>query len=282
MKNTENCLDISHAIELLPSNYKPTIKKINRNNIYKANNGNLIAFSCSKDYGNSIWWYSTYIYNLAATNVKDVCFIIGFQGIILLPIELLLSYAEYADSKEYPKGTRFYIRIRKQDDDYIMYHSKHNDIILTQYYIPNDKDDSFIDDMNSKPLKSIYEKAIQFNDYEDQYYHVTKVIKQRHESKIQKERIAILENHTCQICGFHQAYNNTMGKKRWIIEVDHIIEKAQGGGESINNLLVLCPNCHAKKTYGIIKIDENLNVFENGEKIEISNNHIKMNNNIIF
>ena len=93
---------------------------------------------------------------------------------------------------------------------------------------------------------------------------------------------AILENHTCQICGFHQAYNNTMGKKRWIIEVDHIIEKAQGGGESINNLLVLCPNCHAKKTYGIIKIDENLNVFENGEKIEISNNHIKMNNNIIF
>ena len=114
MKNTENCLDISHAIELLPSNYKPTIKKINRNNIYKANNGNLIAFSCSKDYGNSIWWYSTYIYNLAATNVKDVCFIIGFQGIILLPIELLLSYAEYADSKEYPKGTRFYIRIKKQ------------------------------------------------------------------------------------------------------------------------------------------------------------------------
>ena len=107
MKNTENCLDISHAIELLPSNYKPTIKKINRNNIYKANNGNLITFSCSKDYGNSIWWYSTYIYNLAATNVKDVCFIIGFQGIILLPIELLLSYAEYADSKEYPKGTRF-------------------------------------------------------------------------------------------------------------------------------------------------------------------------------
>ena len=50
------------------------------------------------------------------------------------------------------------------------------------------------------------------------------------------------------------------------------------GGENINNLLVLCPNCHAKKTYGIITIDENFNVYENNNKIEISNNHIKIQN----
>ena len=277
MKKSENSLDIFHAIEILPLNYKPLENRINKNNIYEANNGNFIAFFSSKEYDTSIWWYSIYIYNLAAKNVKNVCFIIGFQGIILLPIELLLSYAEYADSKNPPKGDdRFYIRIKKQEDDYILYHSGHNDINISQYFIPNDNDDSFIDDMNSKPLESIYEKAKLFNDYEHQYYYLTKEIKQRHESKIQKERIAILENHRCQICGFKQDYLNAKGKRRWIIEVDHILDKAQGGGESIDNLLVLCPNCHAKKTYGVIQIDKNLNISENGEKINISNHHIKI------
>lgn len=281
MKKTENSLDIFHAIELLPPNYKPLKKIISRNNIYETNYGSFIALSCSRDYKNSIWWYSTYIYNLANLNIKEVCFIIGFQGIILLPIELLLNYAKYADSKKYPKGDRFYIRIKKQEDNYILYHSGHNDINITQYYIPNDYDDSFIDEMNSQSLKLIYEKAKLFNDYEHQYYQLTKEIRQRHESKKQKERIAILENHTCQICGFQQSYKNKTGKKRWIIEVDHIIEKAQGGGETIDNLLVLCPNCHAKKTYGIIKIDENLNVYENDKKLDISNHHIKIENNNI-
>lgn len=276
MKNTENFLNISRAIEMLPSNYQPLMLKNSRNNIYETNEGNLIVFSCSKDFGSSKWWYSTYIHNLSQINVRDVCFIIGFQGIILLPIKLLLNYAEYADYKEYPNGNRFYIRIKKQGDEYVMYHSGHDDINITKYYIPNYDDDSFIDEMNSEPLKSIYEKAKQFSDYENQYYYITKEIRQRHESKMQKERIAILENHTCQICGFQQAYQNPKGKKRWIIEVDHILEKAQGGGETINNLLVLCPNCHAKKTYGIIKIDENLNIYENGEKIDISNHHINI------
>ena len=59
---------------------------------------------------------------------------------------------------------------------------------------------------------------------------------------------------------------NANGKTRHIIQVDHIIEKSQGGGERMNNLLVLCPNCHAKKTYGVIKINPDYTFEENGEK----------------
>ena len=95
------------------------------------------------------------------------------------------------------------------------------------------------------------------------------------ESKKQKERIAILENHTCQICGFYQSYINQYGHKRYIIEVDHIIEKSKGGGENMHNLLVLCPNCHAKKTYGIITIDDDYRVYENGQEIKIKDHHLK-------
>lgn len=275
MKTTENSLDIFQIGEILPQKYKPLQKIKGRLNIYETKGGTLVGFKRSKNYGDSVWWCSVYIYRFKNKNVTNVCFIIGFQGVIIVPIELLLKYAEYANSNKYVED-RFFVRIKKQGNDFVLYQSGHEDINITQYYIPNEQDDSFIDEMSNESLESIYNEAQKFSDYENQYYYVTKEVKQRHESKKQKERIAILENHTCQICGFQQSYINKEGKKRWIIEVDHIIGKAQGGGENIDNMLVLCPNCHAKKTYGIIEIDENYNVYENGNKIEISNHHIKM------
>lgn len=38
-------------------------------------------------------------------------------------------------------------------------------------------------------------------------------------------------------------------------QVDHIQVKANQGMESLKNLWVLCPNCHAKKTCGMIAVD---------------------------
>jgi len=95
----------------------------------------------------------------------------------------------------------------------------------------------------------------------------------RIEDRKQKRRVAALENYTCQVCGFYCEYENN-GQKSWIIEVDHIIEKSQGGGEELNNLWVLCPNCHKKKTRGIITIDSiTKQVKELGLDLQISNNH---------
>jgi predicted restriction endonuclease len=79
--------------------------------------------------------------------------------------------------------------------------------------------------------------------------------KVRRESQVQKRRVAALENYTCQLCGFQCEYLKGNGKKAWIIQVDHIVEKAIKGAEKLTNLWVLCPNCHAKKTYGVITID---------------------------
>lgn len=66
------------------------------------------------------------------------------------------------------------------------------------------------------------------------------------------------------------------GKRAWIIHVDHIIEKSEKGGEDLWNLWVLCPNCHEKKTRGIILVDlEKKQVFEAGNKIELKqDNHL--------
>lgn len=151
---------------------------------------------------------------------------------------------------------------------------KKNKITSSKDFLPNINKDFIYEETENVDIDKIYKEAKNFKDFETQYA-LSDNAKKRIESKKQKERIAILENHTCQVCGFRQPYINSNGKKRYIIEVDHIIEKSKGGGECIENLLVLCPNCHAKKTYGIITIDSNFRVYENGKEIKIRDNHLK-------
>ena len=96
----------------------------------------------------------------------------------------------------------------------------------------------------------------------------------RVENRKQKRRIADIENHACQICNWSLEWKNSKGKKAFRIDVDHIIDKAKDGGEEMSNLWVLCPNCHTKKTHGVIKVDLlRKRVTENG--IEIKLHHDK-------
>lgn len=98
--------------------------------------------------------------------------------------------------------------------------------------------------------------------------------KVRVESKKQKHIVATIEKYACQVCGWTLKWKNSKGKEVFRIDVDHIIDKAKGGGEELSNLWVLCPNCHTKKTLGIIKIDpKKKKITEDG--IEISLKHDK-------
>jgi 5-methylcytosine-specific restriction endonuclease McrA len=66
------------------------------------------------------------------------------------------------------------------------------------------------------------------------------------------------------------------GKPGWIIHVDHIKDKADKGMENLRNLWVLCPDCHAKKTCGTIKLDlETKTVTERGSVVKLlRDNHL--------
>jgi len=61
----------------------------------------------------------------------------------------------------------------------------------------------------------------------------------------QVELIKKLRNYKCQFCG------TSIIKKcgGLYVEACHIKPKAQGGNESLNNILILCPNCH--KTFDL-------------------------------
>lgn len=98
----------------------------------------------------------------------------------------------------------------------------------------------------------------------------------RIESRTQKKRIADLENYSCQLCGWSVKWKNAEGKEVSRIDVDHIIEKQNGGGEESSNLWALCPNHHLQKTLGIIRVDLiNKRVTENGKAISLHHdNHL--------
>lgn len=97
----------------------------------------------------------------------------------------------------------------------------------------------------------------------------------RKENQKQKRLVAKLYNYTCQVCGYRSEYTKSNGQKGYICEVDHIVEKSDGGDESLRNLWVLCPNCHTEKTRGIIKIDlENKEVKRSGGIMKITDKHL--------
>ena len=48
----------------------------------------------------------------------------------------------------------------------------------------------------------------------------------------------------CQLCNQPSPFENLRGEP--FLETHHIVPLAEGGGDSIDNIVALCPNCHRK------------------------------------
>jgi len=141
-------------------------------------------------------------------------------------------------------------------------------------FIENKKLESQVSKIKSK--KDLLEEGKKFKPSSENYVRIQGTNKRRRESLKQKIIVKQYNDYKCQVCGFSLEYVTKKGQKRKYIEVDHIIDKFKGGSEELSNLWVLCPNCHAKKTLGVIKIDsETKKVTENGKVIKINLGHLK-------
>lgn len=58
--------------------------------------------------------------------------------------------------------------------------------------------------------------------------------------KIRKQAL-LRDNHLCLVCLSNGIYTQAQ-------EVDHILNKAQGGDDSLDNLQSICKPCHKRKT----------------------------------
>ena len=59
-----------------------------------------------------------------------------------------------------------------------------------------------------------------------------------------KEYAKRIANGICQLCNQPAPFNNLSGEP--FLEVHHIVPLADGGRDSIDNVVALCPNCHRK------------------------------------
>lgn len=113
--------------------------RIGRQSIFSASDNSIVALSNSKDFGGEKWWYSIFVYEWAQLGVSNVCLTLGEQGVVLLPINILLEYAKYADFNDnYANGKRFFVRIKKEKGKYLLYHSREKDIDITSLFHPAD------------------------------------------------------------------------------------------------------------------------------------------------
>ena len=56
-----------------------------------------------------------------------------------------------------------------------------------------------------------------------------------------KEKLSAQRGRTCERCGYAN-YN--------ILQVHHVVARANGGSDSVCNLELLCPNCHMETHWG--------------------------------
>jgi hypothetical protein len=133
----DDYLSIEQVKELLPAQLKIIRKYGNSRSLYLTKDEIIISLSNSKEFESDKWWYSVFIYDLAEKGVKEVCFVLGKKGIVVLPLTILLNYAEYADFNEnYVQGKRFFIRIKKENNKLILFQSGNKDIDITSKFIP--------------------------------------------------------------------------------------------------------------------------------------------------
>lgn len=120
-----------------------------------------------------------------------------------------------------------------------------------------------------KSKKQLLVEARSYSASESHKYQITKA-KVRLDDEKQKARIKAIEDYSCQIDGWQLEYQNKEGKKLKYIEAAHIKEKSLKGTEALDNIIILCPNCHKlldKGVYMVVK--EERAIYKNGEKIDL-------------
>lgn len=276
MKNN-TALSEEIAIELLGGEIKSY--KVGSTKVTKLNSEENIICHFSRLYDDGIgYWFGltpSVMSKYKENKIDSLGFVLGFEGVVKLPLGLIYEYVQNADVSHKPDGiiiSRYHIRFKMIDDLYL-YNSKK--VFNVSSYMINAENiyrDSDKKDKNDK--EDLKKRAGEFVDFDEQYSGEA-TVKRRKESRLQKQRIAKIENYTCQVCGFRYEFLNKKGKKLYILHVDHITDKSKGGGETMDNLWVLCPNCHTKKTYGAITIDKkNKVVKEKNKVIAIRDNHL--------
>jgi hypothetical protein len=196
---------------------------------------------------------------------------------INIPVELIQELAEYAPTWDRVQG---FMRLNDHGVEAIKNKFGTLERFVRQdvealKVIENIVEDAKSETIETEPLKApdinkLMREASTYVDSGPGFVIDNSARKRRIENREQKRRVAEIEGRACQICNWSLEWQNKKGEARYRIDVDHIIDKAKGGGEELKNLWALCPNCHAEKTMGVIHVDlEKKKILRDGIKISL-------------
>lgn len=151
------------------------------------------------------------------------------------------SFNELVDKYNYPSD----IRIQFLDDKYR--YRPNGDCMIVIYFDATQEEF----DPNSTD-EEVYRKAVQHSAPAAMRSQTVRntFVRDRYVSEYAKRRA----NGYCQLCGSPAPFLDKDGKP--FLETHHVIWLAEGGSDSVDNTVALCPNCHRKMHY--LNLDEDV------------------------
>ena len=148
--------------------------------------------------------------------------------------EIINAFFELKTGYNYPDS----IKLKFLDEKY-RYRQNGYEMIMIYDDPSEDGDDSFIYSSSDEQIKR---KAIQYSSPDIDYTQKTaySYTRNRYISEYAKRRAKGI----CQLCGNPAPFLDETGKP--FLETHHVIWLADGGTDSIENTVALCPNCHRK------------------------------------
>lgn len=132
-------LSLEQVSDILPDKYKfsPSLKV--ERSIYQTHNDTPLAIVNSKLYPNNTYWFSSVTKYFQEKGIETICFVCGNEGILLIPIDIILGYNRYSGWKDNKKGRSYYVRVKQRGGKYLLYNhnDQSDDIDVSEYFISN-------------------------------------------------------------------------------------------------------------------------------------------------
>ncbi|MBQ6520113.1 MAG: HNH endonuclease [Anaerolineaceae bacterium] len=141
------------------------------------------------------------------------------------------KFIEMKESLSYPDE----IQLEFLDDDKYRFR-KNGDCMILIYYDPSHEEV----DLNCSEEDLRRKAILHSNPGIRQYQPTSSYVRDRYVSEYAKRRA----HGICQLCGHPAPFNGKDGQP--FLETHHVIWLADGGEDSIENTVALCPNCHRK------------------------------------
>lgn len=139
-RTSKEYLTLEQVNDLLLEDNKINIDSPIERSVYNWGANDKLAVLLSKLYPQRYYWFSCVTDYFMGIGIEKVCFICGYEGIAIIPINIIKQYNKYSGWKENKKGRSYFVRIREREKTiYLFADSDHTPNDITEFFIPANK-----------------------------------------------------------------------------------------------------------------------------------------------